>query len=59
MKLFAVITKDAAVAMNLTYLSIFFIAGIISYFVMRNIKINCWVASLSSAVFALLSLIHI
>lgn len=53
MKIFAVITKDAAVAMNLTYLSIFFIAGIISYFVMRNIKINCWVASLSSAVFAL------
>ena len=53
MKIFAVITKDAAVAMNLTYLSIFFIAGIISYFVMRNIKINRWVASLSSAVFAL------
>ena len=53
MKIFAVITKDSAVSMNLTYLSIFFIAGIISYFVMRNIKINRWVASLSSAVFAL------
>lgn len=53
MKIFAVISHDAAVAMNLTYLSIFFIAGIISYFVMKNIKINCWIASLASAVFAL------
>lgn len=53
MKVFAVITGNAAAAMNLTYLSIFFIAGIISYFVMRNIKINCWIASLASSVFAL------
>ena len=53
MKIFAMISGDAAVAMNLTYLSIFFMAGIISYFVMRNLKINCWVAALSSSVFAL------
>lgn len=53
MKVFAVITHDAAAAMNLTYLSVFFIAGIVSYFVMRNLKINCWVASLLSSVFAL------
>lgn len=53
MKVFAVITHDAAAAMNLTYLSVFFIAGIVSYFVMRNLKINCWVASFLSSVFAL------
>lgn len=53
MKIFAVISGDAAIAMNLTYLSIFFITGIISYFVMRNLKINYWVSALSSSVFAL------
>lgn len=53
MKIFAVITRDAAVAMNLTYLSIFFMAGIVSYFVMRSMKINCWVNALTSSVFAL------
>lgn len=53
MKLFAMITGDAAAAMNLTYLSIFFMAGIISYFVMRNMKINCWITCFASAVFAL------
>lgn len=31
MKIFALITRDAAATMNLSYLSIFFIAGIISY----------------------------
>lgn len=53
MKVFAVITHDAAAAMNLTYLSIFFIAGIISYFVMMNLKVNCWVNAFASSVFAL------
>ncbi|MDY5806826.1 MAG: hypothetical protein SPM04_04705, partial [Lachnospira sp.] len=52
MKIFAVITGNAAAAMNLTYLSIFFMAGIISYFVMSSIKINCWVNALASSVFA-------
>lgn len=52
MKIFAVITGSAAAAMNLTYLSIYFIAGIISYFVMRNMKINCWINALASSVFA-------
>ena len=52
MKIFAVITGSAAAAMNLTYLSIYFMAGIISYFVMRNIKINCWINALASSVFA-------
>ena len=47
MKIFAVITGNAAAAMNLTYLSIFFMAGIISYFVMSSIKINCWVNGLA------------
>ena len=46
MKVFALITHDAAATMNLTFLSIFFIAGIISYFVMRNLKVNCWVNAL-------------
>jgi hypothetical protein len=53
MKIFALITRDAAATMNLSYLSIFFIAGIISYFVMRNLKVNCWVNALASSVFAL------
>jgi hypothetical protein len=53
MKIFALITHNAAAAMNLEYLSIFFTAGIISYFVMRNLKINCWISSLASSVFAL------
>ncbi|MDD6844575.1 MAG: hypothetical protein PUE32_03295 [Clostridia bacterium] len=52
MKIFAAITGNAVAAMNLTYLSIFFMAGIISYFVMRSIKINCWVNALASSVFA-------
>ena len=52
MKIFAVITGSAAAAMNLTYLSIYFMAGIISYFVMRNMKINCWINALASSVFA-------
>jgi hypothetical protein len=52
-KIFVVITQSAAAAMNLEYLSIFFTAGIISYFVMRNLKINCWISSLASSVFAL------
>lgn len=50
MKIFALITRDAAATMNLSYLSIFFIAGIISYFVMRNLKVNCWVNALASSV---------
>ena len=53
MKLFAMITGNAAATMNLEYLSIFFTAGVISYFVMRNININCWVSSFASSVFAL------
>lgn len=53
MKIFALITRDAAATMNLSYLSIFFIAGIISYFVMKNLKVNCWVNALASSVFAL------
>lgn len=53
MKVFALITHDAAATMNLTFLSIFFIAGIISYFVMRNLKVNCWVNAFASSVFAL------
>lgn len=53
MKIFAVMTGNAAAAMNLTYLSIYFMAGIISYFVMRNMKINCWINALASSVFAL------
>lgn len=53
MKVFAVITNDAAAAMNLTYLSIFFIAGIVSFFVLKNIKINCWVNAGISSIFAL------
>ncbi len=53
MKIFTLITHNAAASLNLTFLSIFYIAGIISYFVMRNLKINCWVSSLTSAVFAM------
>lgn len=53
MKIFAIITKEPAATVNLTYLSIFYMAGIISYFVMRNIKINNWVSALASSVFAL------
>ena len=53
LKLFVFITRNAAVATNLTYLSIFFMAGIISFFVMKSLKINCWVSSASSAVFAI------
>ena len=53
MKIFAVIIGNAAAAMNLTYLSIYFMAGIISYFVMRSMKINCWINALTSSVFAL------
>lgn len=53
MKMFALVTHDAAATMNLTYLSIFFIAGIISYFVMMNLKVNCWVNAFASSVFAL------
>lgn len=53
MKIFALITKEPVATMNLTYLSIYYMAGMISFFVMRNIRINTWISSLSSAVFAL------
>ena len=51
LKIFVMITGNAAAGVNLTFLSIFFMAGIISYFVLRQLGITYWVASLASAVF--------
>ena len=51
MKIFAVFTNNAVLTLNLTYLSIFFISGAVSYIVMRSLKINCWISSFMSAVF--------
>ncbi len=51
LKIFVMITGDAAAGVNLTFLSIFFLSGIISYFVLRQLNITYWVASLASAVF--------
>ena len=53
MKLFACLTNNAAIAFNLTFLSIFFMSGLTSYIVMRNIDINCWISSIMSSVFGL------
>lgn len=53
MKFFVFIARDAMVGFNLTYLSIFVLAGIVSYIVMRQIKINCWISSLMSAVYGM------
>lgn len=53
MKFFVFITGNAMTGFNLTYLSIFIIAGVVSYIVMRQIGINCWISSLTSAVYGL------
>ncbi len=51
LKIFVMITSDAAAAVNLLLLSIFFMAGLVSYYVMRQLDITYWIASLASAVF--------
>lgn len=51
LKVFVMITSDAAIAVNLLLLSIFFMAGLVSYYVMRQLGITYWIASLASAVF--------
>lgn len=51
LKMFVLITNQPAVAVNLTFLSIFFLAGVVSYLVMIELNISPWIASLTSAVF--------
>lgn len=51
MKLFVAITGNGVAASNLTFISIFFMSGLISYFVMLELKISNWVSVVTSAVF--------
>lgn len=51
LKIFVMITQNIALAANLTYLSAFLFAGLISYFVMRDLHISNWIAVLTSAAF--------
>ena len=45
MKIFVFLAGgNAVVGFNLTYLSIFIFAGIVSYIVMRQIGVNCWIS---------------
>ena len=54
MKIFVFLAGgNAVVGFNLTYLSIFIFAGIVSYIVMRQIGINCWISALTSAVYGM------
>lgn len=52
LKIFAMITGSAGAATNLTYLSVFYMCAIISYFVMRELKLSHWVSICGSLVFA-------
>lgn len=54
MKIFVFLAGgNAVVGFNLTYLSIFIFAGVVSYIVMRQIGINCWISALTSAVYGM------
>lgn len=53
MKLCVLITGNYIVGFNIYYLSIFVLAGIVSYIVMRQLKINNWVTAAMSAVYGL------
>ena len=52
LKIFAMVTGNAAVAFNLEYFSIFIFASLISYFVMRELKITNWISICGSLTFA-------
>ena len=52
LKIFAMISGNAAVAFNLEYFSIFIFAALISYFVMRELKIVSWISICGSLTFA-------
>ena len=52
LKIFAMISGNAAVAFNLEYFSIFVFAALISYFVMRELKIVHWISICGSLTFA-------
>ena len=52
LKIFAMLTGNAAVAFNLEYFSIFIFAALISYFVMRELKITNWISICGSLTFA-------
>lgn len=52
LKIFAMITGNAAVAFNLEFFSIFIFVALISYFVMRELKITNWIAICGSVTFA-------
>lgn len=52
LKFFVMITGNAAVAFNLEFLSIFFLVAIISYFVMRELKISNWISICASLTFS-------
>ena len=53
MKLCVLITGNYIVGFNIYYLSIFVLAGIVSYIFMRQLKINNWVTAAMSAVYGL------
>lgn len=55
LKFFLIFTHNAAAAVNLTFLSTFFVTGLISYFVMRELNITHWVAVTTSSVFGVSS----
>lgn len=52
LKIFTMITKNAAASANLVFLSIIYFCSIISYFVMRELKITNWISACGSLVFA-------
>lgn len=52
LKVFTMITKDAAMSANLVYLSVVYICALVSYFVMRECKLTNWIAVGGSLVFA-------
>lgn len=59
LKLFAILSNNAVVAYNLTFFSTFFITVIISYFVMKELKLSNWVAMCASLTFSFLPYLFI
>lgn len=57
LKIFSMLTGDAAVALNIQYLSTYFLIALISYLVMRELKITNWIAICGSLLFTFMSYI--
>ncbi|MDO5381668.1 MAG: hypothetical protein Q4F06_02970 [Eubacteriales bacterium] len=52
-KFFAMVTGSAPMALNLTFLSMFIMSALISYFVMRELKIKNWISVICSLAYGM------